>query len=265
VPVYNAEKYLKRCIDSLLCQTLQTIEILCVNDGSTDNTSAILDEYAQKDSRITVFNQENKGPGAARNTALDNAKGKYILFCDSDDTLEPDAAFECSEAIEKNNVDVVIFNSRFLEVDNIQSYRKNASGQYISRVLPKDAGILDRKKSCIILCHLTVWGVFFRYDLINHYNLRFTDSNIFEDAPFLLSYLMIIKSGYALNKSLHTYHIHRGSLTDVKYSLLTNFISLLSLLRDTFKFAIKIKKPFREIYAFYWFFGWIRSRFRRQA
>ncbi len=85
VPVYNVEKYLSTCLDSLINQTLKDIEIICINDGSTDNSLNILNEYAQKDTRIIVINKENSGPGSCRNLGIEKATGEYIQFVDSDD------------------------------------------------------------------------------------------------------------------------------------------------------------------------------------
>lgn len=91
VPVYNVEEYLPRCIDSILAQTYENLEILLVNDGSRDHSGAICDEYARKDSRIRVFHKENGGQSTARNLALDAMTGEFLTFVDSDDWLEPDA------------------------------------------------------------------------------------------------------------------------------------------------------------------------------
>lgn len=88
IPVYNVESYLRECLDSVLCQTFQDWEAICVNDGSSDNSLAILDEYAAKDSRFKVVSQTNGGLSAARNTGMDNASGEYIVFLDSDDWIE---------------------------------------------------------------------------------------------------------------------------------------------------------------------------------
>ena len=85
VPVYNTEKYLHRCVDSILAQTFTDFELLLIDDGSTDSSGAICDEYAQKDSRVRVFHKENGGASSARNLGLDNATGEWITFCDSDD------------------------------------------------------------------------------------------------------------------------------------------------------------------------------------
>ena len=110
VPVYNVEKYLLECLDSIINQTLKEIEIICVNDGSTDNSLSILKEYASKDNRIILIDKENEGLGYTRKVGLDNATGKYILFCDSDDFYSELTAFEeLYNYIEKVKVDVVIF------------------------------------------------------------------------------------------------------------------------------------------------------------
>ena len=94
VPVYNVEKYLRECLDSIVNQTLQDIEIICINDGSTDGSAVILEEYAAKDKRIKILNQENKGAGEARNAGINSAQGKYLAFIDGDD-------FYCTDFCEK--------------------------------------------------------------------------------------------------------------------------------------------------------------------
>ena len=88
VPVYNTEKYLHRCVDSILAQTFTDFELLLIDDGSTDSSGAICDEYAQKDSRVRVFHKENGGVSSARNLGLDKAKGKWVTFVDSDDWIK---------------------------------------------------------------------------------------------------------------------------------------------------------------------------------
>lgn len=87
IPVYNVEKYLRRCIYSILTQTFTDFELLLVDDGSTDSSRAICDEYARKDSRVRVFHKENGGPSSTRNVGIDNSKGNFLFFCDSDDYL----------------------------------------------------------------------------------------------------------------------------------------------------------------------------------
>ena len=109
VPVYNVEKYLSKCLESLINQTLKDIEIICVNDGSTDNSLSILKEYANKDSRIKIIDKQNEGVSVARNTGIEVATGEYLIFVDSDDYLVENACEKALNTIEHNNSDICIF------------------------------------------------------------------------------------------------------------------------------------------------------------
>lgn len=111
IPVYNVENYLRQCLDSVVNQTLREIEIICVNDSSTDGSLAILEEYAQKDDRIQVITQSNAGAGAARNRGMDLAKGEYLSFLDSDDFFEPAMLEKAYNLAEQNRADFVVYKS----------------------------------------------------------------------------------------------------------------------------------------------------------
>ncbi len=108
IPVYKVEKYLSRCLDSILAQTYQDWEAICVNDGSPDKCKKILAEYAQKDNRNKVITQKNQGISIARNNALKQVKGVYVCFLDSDDELEPTFLEEPYKAITKENADMAV-------------------------------------------------------------------------------------------------------------------------------------------------------------
>ena len=123
IPVYNVEKYLSECLDSIVNQTLKEIEIICVNDGSTDNSLSILKEYAFKDNRIKIINKENEGQGYARKVGLDSATGKYILFCDSDDYYAELTAFEkLYNCAEDKETDLVTFDFFRLVINKKSNY-----------------------------------------------------------------------------------------------------------------------------------------------
>ena len=110
VPVYNAEKYLQKCLDSILEQTYQNLEIIIVNDGSTDNSGQICHEYEQKDSRIIYMEKENGGVSDTRNTGLDRMTGSYVTFVDSDDWLEPNYVQFLYEKLIEHQADIVVGN-----------------------------------------------------------------------------------------------------------------------------------------------------------
>lgn len=110
MPIYNAEKYLRECMDSVINQTMKDIEIICVNDGSKDSSMDILRYYESLDSRITIINKENEGAGQARNDGMRMATGDYLLFLDADDFFELDMVEKAYNSIEDNEADVCIFN-----------------------------------------------------------------------------------------------------------------------------------------------------------
>ena len=108
VPVCNVAKYLRRCLDSVISQTYQNLEIICVDDGSTDHSSEICEQYALKDERVKVFHQENQGVSAARNKGLDMVAGEYITFVDSDDYIQSDMLERLYSELSKSEASYVI-------------------------------------------------------------------------------------------------------------------------------------------------------------
>lgn len=115
IPVYNVEKYLPRCLDSIVNQTFKDIEIICVNDGSTDDSSKILEQYAKKDKRITIITQKNSGPSSARNTGLKHARGEYIGFIDSDDWVDTNFYELLLKNIDMNDADIAIAGIKIVD------------------------------------------------------------------------------------------------------------------------------------------------------
>ena len=127
IPVYNAEKYLAECLDSVCRQTLTDIEILCVNDGSADSSPVILRQYAEKDKRIRIMDQPNKGVSAARNAALPLAVGRYVWFIDADDMIESDSCRLLFEKAEESGADIVLLFYRGDSEDKRPAWRKISS------------------------------------------------------------------------------------------------------------------------------------------
>ena len=112
IPVYNVEKYLEECLENAVKQTFNAIEIIAVNDGSTDSSLKILERYAQQYDNIQIINQENRGQSSARNTGLNHAKGKYVYFLDSDDYIDLNMIEECFDLAEKQNLDIINFDAQ---------------------------------------------------------------------------------------------------------------------------------------------------------
>jgi glycosyltransferase EpsH len=260
VPVYNDEKYISACIDSILRQTLREIEIICTIDGSTDGTPEILAAYAAKDPRLLVLRQTNSGPGPARNAALDQVHGKYILFCDADDSLEQDAAAECYAVMENKSCDIVVFNTHIIEDGRSVAGLKNSSGEYITLINSENEGDLDKKACIETMLIATVWGKMYRTDLIEKYHLRFSRHMIGEDARFLLSYLLVLKTGRAVNKFFYNYYLRPKTSFHAVHPWIGRFFRFPGIFFDVFKFALRIGKPFRIYLFFRWLVVFFRSR-----
>lgn len=123
VPVYNAERYIDKCITSILNSTLKEIEVILINDGSKDNSEKIIDEYAQKDLRVKTIHQENRGPAAARNSGIKAARGKYIGFVDSDDTIESTMFYKLYNLAIKNNTQVAMCGYNEININDNKSVK----------------------------------------------------------------------------------------------------------------------------------------------
>lgn len=180
VPVYNAEKYLHRCVDSILVQSFTDFELLLINDGSKDNSGKICDEYAAKDSRIRVFHKENGGVSSARNLGLDNAKGDYIMFVDSDDYMFPQMCEHMVTTIESKNADLVVCGTT------------ESGGGYWRPVADKDYTLIQLKDNFVELLHSELlsppWNKIFKRAIIGEE--RFLEGVSFgEDLIFNLRYI----------------------------------------------------------------------------
>ena len=203
VPVYNMEKYLAECLDSVLAQTFTDFEVICVNDGSSDGSAKILAHYAEKDQRIRILTQENKGLSGARNTGLDNAKGEYISFLDSDDTLPANALETMIKITEEANVPVVVSESN-------KKGKKELPFCYQIFRHP----LADLMKNRHIFS--SAWNKLYRADVLKMQ--RFIRGIYFEDWPFLTTLFGQIDS-FALTKIPCYYYREDGpSITRSTFS-----------------------------------------------
>ena len=209
VPIYNAENYLRRCVDSILNQEYTDYELLLVNDGSTDASGDICEEYGDQDPRVIVIQKENTGVSDSRNRALDRARGKYLQFLDSDDWITPDATRLFVRAAEEYGCDMVI--SDFYRVVG-------------ERLSPKgdieEEGVLTREEFAAHMMenpadfyYGVLWNKLYRRDIVEEHNLRMdTDINWCEDFMFNLEYIRYAKVFYALHAPIYYYVKRKGSL-----------------------------------------------------
>lgn len=212
IPVYNAEGYLRECLESAVSQTFGDTEIICVNDGSTDGSGDILREYARRDERINVVEQENRGVSSARNRALGMASGDYVLFLDSDDFFEPEAVEEAYSRCIKDDADIGIFKYRFVDADGSGPTDVNWSLRMdlVPDAVPFSHG--DMAASVFTLTTPCVWNQMFKRSFIVDAGLHFfPELKRAEDLPFTYLALVFASRITVIDKILINYRIGLAS------------------------------------------------------
>lgn len=215
IPVYNAEKYLKKCIDSVLSQTLKEIEIILVDDGSTDNSSQILDEYAKKHNNLKVIHQQNSGPAKARNVGIENATGEYIGFVDSDDYLASNMYELLYNTAINNDVDIV--TSNYYTVKNSKEVPSSNFKISSNQIIVKDEIlklVTDANESRILWFG---WKSIYKSKIIKSNKIIYPPLKLGEETVFVLDCLLSSNSMYYIDKPFYYYEQTPNSLTRIKY------------------------------------------------
>jgi len=205
IPVYNMEKYLRQCLDSVINQTYKNLEIICVNDASTDSSLAILEEYAAKDNRIKIVNNEkNSKLGSSRNNGMKVAAGEWIHFLDADDYMELDAYEKLAEITEKyNDLDLIHFYWReFYTEDCFIKNEKKANPDFADRLVQiSDENLMDVKWA------EQVWVKLYSKKFIDEFGLKFNDYACFEDMEYSAETLLHIRNVYFMDEILINYRV----------------------------------------------------------
>ncbi|MDR3208254.1 MAG: glycosyltransferase [Rickettsiales bacterium] len=171
VPIYNVENYLRQCLDSIVGQTLRDIEIILVNDGSTDSSPKIMKEYAKRDERIRIIDKPNEGYGRTMNRGIDAATGEYIGIVESDDWIEPDMYEALYALATKHNCDVV--KSQYFDY----IVNKNIKRDFLPKeMLNKVSNPKHGCNAAIFYCQPCIWSAIYRRDFLNKYNIRFLET-----------------------------------------------------------------------------------------
>ncbi len=207
VPVYNVEKYLSRCLDSIYSQTFEDFEVIIVNDGSTDSSLSIAEEYARRYCEKTkIVTQKNGGLSAARNTGLKIARGEYIQFVDSDDTINKNMLEAMYGMAQKNNSDLVMCAIHSVDEDGkelkIEKEDVIREGEICS--------LRDKKE--LMLCLNAVWSKLFRRSIVSENGLAFTEGVWYEDLRFTRKYLYYAENVVYSDEVLYNYLVRQGSI-----------------------------------------------------
>lgn len=207
IPVYNSETTLRRCLESVINQSISDWELILVDDGSNDKSGEICDEYAEKNQRIKVFHKKNGGVSSARNIGLDNAKGKWIVFIDADDLVKESYLANLLEHSQKQ-VDLVI---SYAEIHNGDNINKES---YPSKLID-DTNFESMFIENDMNWHTSPWSKLYKRSIIEEHRLRFCEGmHIGEDAVFLYSYMLYSNQIYISNDTDYCYFAYNeGSLT----------------------------------------------------
>lgn len=280
LPVYNEERYLKQCLDSLCGQTLKEIEIVCVDDGSTDNSLLILRDYEKRDSRIKVLTQKNQYAGAARNYGMDYAGGKYLLFLDSDDFVQLDMLDKLYRRAEQSQLDITICHYEYY--DNLRKRKIAADFRDMDSFFPEDRDSFSGKDMAYAGIFQAVigwaWDKLFRMDFVKECGYRFPHFRSSEDGFFV--FMLMARAGRIglLPESLVFHRIYNSdSLSNTMEQNWENGFKMLYLIREELErgglyslyrqsfiswaveFQIYYLKAMHEKQAFYYCYGYIKE------
>lgn len=222
VPIYNAEKYLNKCIDSLVNQTKKELEFILINDGSTDSSEDIIKSY--KDKRIKYFKNKNQGIGKTRNFGIDKATGKYLMFLDSDDYLDINACEKLYNKAIKEKSDLVVFD--FYRVE--ETLKEVTINNFKSSSLKENPNLL-------LDINLGPCNKLIKRELIDKNNTRFNEELKYEDTPFVTEIIKNANKISKLNEYLHYYVIHSNSETTVRDERVFDIIKIIDIIRNQYK------------------------------
>lgn len=239
IPIYNVEKYLRKCIETVISQTYTNIEVILVNDGSTDNRLQICNEFKEKDNRVKVINKKNGGLSDARNAGLKNAQGKYICFIDSDDFISEKYIEELYNLIIENNAQIAVCNYEKVSEKGKTIFRKNIISQTISgkkaieKLNDKDFGWVS----------IIAWNKFYNINLFK--NIEYPVGKIHEDEFVTYKLYYLAEKVAITSRNLYFYRQVSTSITNRKFNI--RRLDVLDTLEERVSFLKekKLEKAYR--------------------
>lgn len=283
VPVYNVEKWLPQCMDSLVGQTLKDIEILCVNDGATDNSLKILESYAAQDKRIRIISQKNAGQGAARNRGIREAKGTYVAFVDSDDWLDLAYCEKMYEAACNADAELVICQTHLYDDKTKREFEQEAWQDIplFSQFQNKVFSFEDTKQYYFNQICGAPWNKIYKTDFLRKNDLFFPEGIKYEDYPYFFKMYICVKRAVLCPHKLYFYRCNRigSDATDIRkngFSFLSHFNAIEQTLKKHGRYQ-EMRYRFLQMKIMgllYWldktprrfkkeFYGLIQQEFRR--
>ena len=225
IPVYNSSTYLRKCLDSVVNQTLKDIEIIIINDGSTDDSKNIIEEYTGKYKNIIFIDQENKGIGKTRNIGIKRATGEYITFVDSDDYIKENMLEEYYKYARKHNFDLVI-GSYIKKINNKEIIFENNKFK---------TGNVKTTPQILYLIEYGPWAKLYKRELLTNNNIYFDEKRKYEDMPFVSKTLLKSKLIGQITEPYYYYIIHNNSETTTMDKRVFDILDILKEIKDYYK------------------------------
>lgn len=236
MPIYNGEEYLAQCINSICRQTLTSLELICINNGSTDNTQEILEYFAAHDKRIKIHYQDEPNQRLARNWGYANAKGKYVYLMDSDDYLDINALEKLVDIAESKGADLLYFFFREVKTD-LNSVRPRPRWYSYRRFFPEQKVFkLEEEYYKFFIQYPFPWAKLMRRDFVIDNQLLFDlDCSNFDDNPHNLRSLLASKNAYVCNEQFYNFRIHEKSMTQSKNPRITGMIDAIRIMNEIYQ------------------------------
>lgn len=247
VPVYNVEQYLERCIESICNQSYKNLEVILVNDGSTDQSPQICDKYARKDDRIKVLHKENGGLSDARNVGLSYVTGEYVYFCDSDDYIEKELLSDCMEVMNKQECDIVMFAYYRIQNGFVTVCREDLPLHVFS--------IKDTPN--LLLTSPTACNKIFNTRFLKKADILFPKGKLYEDLGTIPKLYQVAENIVYIDKPYYYYDIREGSIMTAtkKERAYTNRIKMIESILEYYKELGLYQKYMKELEFFAFFNG----------
>lgn len=233
VPIFNVESYLDECLESIINQTYEDIEILCIDDCTLDNSINTVKKYMRLDPRIRLINhEENRGLGGARNTGIREAKGEYIVFVDSDDKLDDSMLEKLHKAMSANDVDVVVCG--LIQLYGESDEHPHSGFHHLQNPTSRVYHIADHKERLTDMWP-SAWNKLYKTSIIREYSCKFPEKLLYEDHYFFYNYFAHVKSFYYIDDALYIYRAGRpGSITATLSGREKEVYQILTDLRSVF-------------------------------
>lgn len=249
IPVYNTEKYLRQCLDSVVRQTLREIEIICVDDGSTDTSGQILEEYAARDQRFRILHQKNKYAGAARNAGLEKASGKYVVFWDSDDLFDKTVLMKLYKKCEADGAEIGVCGGKRLDDETGRIY---ATGAYLVKKMLPSKRPFSKKEIPQYIFNFTTnvpWNKMFLREFVLKHQLEFQTLRQANDVYFSMMALFLAERITVVRGPLVIYRVENqssltGQASDTRYCTMEAYRAVFRKLEEYPEFTVQVRRSF---------------------